>query len=264
MTLAENTARAVEILAAARLGGGLTDRLPDPLMPDTVADGYELQNRLNLHLTQAGFGPVVGHKIGCTTKVMQDYMKISEPCAGEVFATMEFHERADVQIELYHRIGIEVEIGVLLSQDMSQDEPFSRETVGGYVEAALPSVELVDDRYVDYPSLPVPMLVADNFFNSGAVLGAPVLNWQQLDLAAVTGKLFIDGDEAGAGVGADILGHPLNALAWLANMRCAQGRPLKAGEFVLLGSIVKTVHFDAPAQCVADLGELGRVEVNFV
>ena len=264
MTSAENTARAVEILAASRLGGGPTDRLPDPLMPETVAEGYDLQNQLNAHLTQAGFGPVVGHKIGCTTKVMQDYMKISEPCAGEIFATMEFHERADVQIELYHRIGIEVEIGVLLSHDMVKDEAFTRETAGGYVEAVLPAVELVDDRYVDYPSLPVPMLVADNFFNSGAVLGAPVLNWQHLDLAAITGNLYIDGDEAGAGVGADILGHPFEALAWLANLRCKQGRPLKAGEFVLLGSIVKTVHFDEPAQCVADLGELGRIEVNFV
>lgn len=264
MLSAEDTARAVEILAAARLGGGPTGRLPDRLMPKTVAEGYVLQNRLNAHLTQAGFGPVVGHKIGCTTKVMQDYMKISEPCAGEIFSTMEFHESADVQIDLYHRIGIEVEIGVLLSHDLDQDGPFTRETVGGYVEAVLPAVELVDDRYVDYPSLPVPMLVADNFFNSGAVLGRPLMNWQALDLAAVTGSLHIDGDEAGTGVGADILGHPFEALAWLANLHCSQERPLRGGEFVLLGSIVKTVHFDKPARCVADLGELGRVEVNFV
>ena len=264
MSGTDHTLEAVEWLAAARLGGGPTARLPDALMPQTIDEGYALQHRLNAHLTQAGFGPVVGHKIGCTTQGMQDYMKIDQPCAGEIFATMEFHEQADVQIDLYHRIGIEVEIGVLLSHDLVGEARFERGSVGGYVDAVFPAVELVDDRYVDYPSLPVPMLVADNFFNSGAVLGAPVLNWDGLDLGAVSGALYIDGEEAGSGTGADILGHPFEALAWLANLRQAQERPLCAGEFVLLGSIVKTVHFAAPARCVADLGELGRVEVSFV
>ncbi|MBO6560689.1 MAG: fumarylacetoacetate hydrolase family protein [Nisaea sp.] len=263
MTDSDLTRHAVEWLAAARLGGGPTERMPDELMPQTIEEGYALQHRLNAHLTQAGFGPVVGHKIGCTTQVMQEYMKIDQPCAGEIFATMEFHEQADVQIDLYHRIGIEVEIGALLSHDLTGEDRFDRGSVGGYVEAVLPAVELVDDRYVDYPSLPVPMLIADNFFNSGAVLGAPVLNWDNLDLGAVSGTLYIDGEEAGSGSGADILGHPFEALAWLANLRQTQDRPLRAGEFVLLGSIVKTVHFDAPARCVADLGELGRIEVNF-
>ncbi|UUX49558.1 fumarylacetoacetate hydrolase family protein [Nisaea acidiphila] len=264
MTENDRIPKAVDWLAKARLGGGPTERLPDELMPVTEAEGYALQARLNAHLTQAGFGPVVGHKIGCTTPVMQDYMKIDHPCAGEIFATMEFHERADVQIDLYHRIGIEVEIGALLSHELVADGPFDRDNVGGYVEAIMPAVELVDDRYADWRSLPMPMLVADNFFNSGAVLGAPVLNWEGIDLPGIAGSLYIDGEEAGTGTGADILGHPFEALAWLANLRQQQGCPLQAGEFVLLGSVVKTVHFDAPARCVADLGELGCVEVNFL
>jgi len=263
MSGTDQVQQAVDWLSAARLGGAPTARLPDALMPRTIEEGYALQHHLNEHLTQAGFGPVVGHKIGCTTKVMQEYLKIDQPCAGEVFSTMEFHERAEVQLDLFHRIGIEVEIGVLLADDLAGAESFGRESVGGYVEAVLPAVELVDDRYVDYPSLPAPMLIADNFFNSGAVLGSPVMNWDSLDLGAVCGTLYIDGEEAGSGTGADILGHPFEALAWLANLRLAQERPLRAGEFVLLGSIVKTVHFDAPAKCVADLGELGRVEVAF-
>lgn len=264
MTEGRNGSEAIELLAAARLGGAPTARLPDALMPQSMAEGYALQARLNTHLTNAGFGPVVGHKIGCTTPVMQDYLKIDEPCAGEIFSTMEFHERTDIHLALYHRIGIEVEIAALLSHDVVSEARFTREDVAGYVEAVMPAVELVDDRYVDYPSLPAPMLVADNFFNSGAVLGPPILNWQNVDLSTVTGTLYIDGAESGSGVGADILGHPFEALAWLANLRQDLGRPLKAGEFVLLGSIVKTVHFDAPARCVADLGELGQVEVNFV
>ena len=55
-----NVMRAVEILGAARHGGGPADRLPESLVPQTVADEYELQNRLNVYLSQAGVGPVVG------------------------------------------------------------------------------------------------------------------------------------------------------------------------------------------------------------
>lgn len=75
-------------------GGAPADRLPESLVPQTVADEYELQNRLNVYLSQAGVGPVVGHKFDCSTKVMRDYLKIGESCVGEVFAAMEFHERA--------------------------------------------------------------------------------------------------------------------------------------------------------------------------
>ena len=52
--------------------------------------------------------------------------------------------------------------------------------------------------------------------------------------------MAINGQEVGPGRGSDVLGHPLEALAWLANLRAAQDRPLRAGHFVLLGSVVET------------------------
>ncbi len=101
-------------------------------------------------------------------------------------------------------------------------------------------IELVDDRYVDYAALPAPVLIADDFFNAGVVLGTAVPDWRGLDLATIEGVMTVDGTEIGRGRGADILGHPLSALAWLADHRAALGLPLRAGEFVMLGSVVKT------------------------
>ena len=77
------------------------------------------------------------------------------------------------------------------------------------------------------------------------------------------GVMEIDGKEVGRGVGADILGHPLNALAWLAEHRAALGLPLRAGEFVMLGSVVKTVHFEAPASVRISFEGLGEASVRF-
>jgi 2-keto-4-pentenoate hydratase len=108
------------------------------------------------------------------------------------------------------------------------------------VVAFLSAIEVVDDRYRDYRTLDVPTLIADDFFNAACVLGAPVESWRDLDLAGVRGRMAINGAEVGTGTGGDILGHPLEALAWLANALAARGRCLEAGEFVLLGSVVET------------------------
>lgn len=255
--------RAAAILAAARRGGPPVGLLPADLMPADNAEGYAVQAELNAQLATAGLGPVVGHKVGCTTKVMQQYMKIDEPCAGEVFGETVFRRRADLRLADYHHIGVECEIAVLLGSDMDRAEPYDRGSAAVHIEAAMGGIELVDDRYVDWPSLPTPLLIADDFFNAGVVLADPLRDWRALDLATVAGTLWIDGEKRSTGVGADILGHPLEALAWLANLRRAQGRPLKAGEFVMLGSVVRTVHFRQPAEVVADLGPLGRIEVAF-
>jgi 2-keto-4-pentenoate hydratase len=83
------------------------------------------------------------------------------------------------------------------------------------------------------------------------------------DLLAVTGRALINGVEAGSGTGADVLGHPHHALAWLANHLANEGRGLFAGQIVLTGSLVKTVWLKAGDHVVMELEGLGRVEARF-
>ena len=127
----------------------------------------------------------------------------------------------------------------------------------------MPAIEIVDDRYTDWQTLGAPTLVADDFFAAGCVLGKPVLRSAAPDLPAVTGRAQINGVEAGQGTGADVLGHPHNALAWLANHLAADGKSLRAGEIVLTGSLVKTAWLKAGDRVRMELQGLGRVEVKF-
>jgi 2-keto-4-pentenoate hydratase len=60
-----------------------------------------------------------------------------------------------------------------------------------------------------------------------------------------------------------VLGHPHNALAWLANHLAADGKSLHAGEIVLTGSLVKTVWLNAGDKVVMELSGLGTVEAVF-
>ena len=138
-------------------------------------------------------------------------------------------------------MGVECEIAVRLAKPLPADRaPYDRASVAGAVGAGMAAIEVVDDRYEDYRSLDTPTLIADDFFNAACVLGAPVERWRELDLASVWGRMRINGSEVGSGRGGDILGHPLEALAWLANALAARGRALAAGDFVLLGSVVET------------------------
>jgi 2-keto-4-pentenoate hydratase len=108
-----------------------------------------------------------------------------------------------------------------------------------------------------------PTLVADDFFAAGCVLGKAVKRTKAPDLLRVTGRAVINGKEAGRGTGADVLGHPHNALAWLANHLAAEGKGLHAGQIVLTGSLVKTVWLNAGDRVVMELQGLGTVEATF-
>ena len=163
----------------------------------------------------------------------------------------------------FHHVGVECELAVRLATDLpAADAPYDRDAVAAAVAGVMPAIEVVDDRYADFRALDAPTLVADDFFGAGCVLGtaAPLVG---LDLAVLKGSMSINGENVGTGIGRDILGHPLEALAWLANARTERGRGLKAGNFVLLGSLVETKWVDAGDVVEIAIEGLGTATARF-
>ena len=256
-------AAAAEIIAAARRGRTPLAPLGD-VAPRSEAEGYRVQDALH-GLLAADCGKRVGYKIGCTSAVMQHYLGIPHPCSGGVFARGVFASGAHVPAKNYVRVGVECEIAVRLSRDLpASGAPFTADAVAAAIDAYLPAIEIVDDRYADWQSIGAPTLVADDFFAAGCVLGEPVPRAAAPDLLKVIGRALINGVEAGQGTGADVLGHPHHALAWLANHLAASDKGLRAGELVLTGSLVKTLWLEAGDRAVMELEGLGRVEATFV
>ena len=256
--------RAAEILASRRLGYALVGALPDDCRPLNEAEGYQVQDRLHARLSAGGLGPVVGYKIGCTTKVMQDYLGIDRPCAGRLFARRLFQGAGRFRLGDFVKVAAETEIAVRLGRDLPPaDRPHGREIVAAAVASCMASIEIVDDRYDDFAGLGVPTLIADDFFNAATVVAPPVTAWQGIDLAAERGRLLVDGREIGAGRGADILGHPLEALAWLANALNDRGLALKSGDIVTLGSVVETYWLEGPCSVVVRFETLGEATAVF-
>jgi len=255
---------AADLLAKARLGRIPFAGLPDGRRPVDEAEAYRIQDALHAKLGAAGRGPLVGHKIGCTTPVMQRFLGIDSPCAGGVLASGMQRRDGSFRHADFLRVGVECEIAIALGRDLPPEQaPYDRHKVGDAVAACMAAIEVVDDRYEDYRALDPLTLVADDFFHAGCVLGEPVPDWRGLDLPALVGRMTINGAEVGSGRGGDVLGHPFTALAWLANLCAAHGRPLRAGAVVLLGSVVET-RWLAPGDRVGIAVEgLGQASARF-
>ena len=262
--MSDPATRAAEAISAYRLALRPLPALALELHPRDQDSGYRVQDELHAILEAAGMGAVAGHKIGCTTPVMQAYLHISNPCAGGVFASTVHRSPARVRHDGFVRPGVECEMVVQLESDLpAQRAPFTRDAVAAAVGALMAGMEIVDDRYVDYKSLDSATLIADDFFDAGCVLGAPVADWRALDLPAVTGVTFINGAEVGRGRGSDVMGHPFEALAWLANSLARRGRSLRAGEFVFTGSVVGTKWLARGDHVLMTIDGLGSVEAVF-
>jgi 2-keto-4-pentenoate hydratase len=259
----DNILAAAKIIASARRKRTKLDSLPPDIAPRDEAEGYRIQRAVH-DLLLPQFGAMVGYKIGCTSAVMQQYLDIPHPCGGGVFAKGVHESGAQLKAGDYVHVGVECEIAVKLARDLAPSEaPFTAEWVGESIEAYHPAIEIVDDRYVKWETMGAPTLVADDFFAAGCVLGEAVARSAVPDLLDVVGRAVINGAEVGRGIGADVLGHPHNALAWLANHLAADGRGLHAGQIVLTGSLVKTVWLNAGDSVVMELSGLGAVAVDF-
>ena len=254
---------AAETIATARRGKTALRALPREAAPRNEAEGYQVQRAVHdLLLPQTG--ALVGYKIGCTSKVMQDYLNIPHPCGGGVFEKGVHDSGADLRADDYVRVGVECEIAVRLARDLAvSEQPFTAEWMMEAIEAYFPAIEIVDDRYQKWERLGAPTLIADDFFAAGCVLGGPIARADAPDLLLVQGRALVNGVEAGRGTGADVLGHPHNALAWLANHLASEGRGLHAGQLVLTGSLIKTAWLEAGDHVVIELSGLGRVEARF-
>lgn len=236
-----------------------TEILPPELYPATIDEAYAIQHIFQDIERGRGRGAIVGYKIGLTTPVMQKLCGVDEPCYGAIFASELHQQRAEISARDYCRIGVETEIAFQLGDDLP--EGGDRNRIAGAVETAMAAIELIEDLRFDYKRLDASALVAGNVWNAGAVVGRPVGEWRALDLAGVAARLSINDREIGSGNGGDVMRHPLNALAWLADKLAAAGTPLRRGLIVLTGSMVPVQYPVGGDRVLVEIYGLGTAEL---
>ena len=237
--------------------------LPRDLAPRNVADAYLIQTEY-VALRSAKLGQVTGYKIALTTAAMRAMVGLNDSIAGDMLDGTILRGNSRVRAADYVHLIVEFEIAFEMADDLPAiGAPYDRVSVAKAVGAAMPALELADDRNADYAMLKdnALMLIADNAWSEGAVLGAPVKDWSGVDLAALKGVASINGEKVGEGYGRDVMGHPLDALAWVANNRAMRGVGLWRGDVVITGSMVTSKFPKAGDRVRFEAGALGAVEL---
>jgi 2-keto-4-pentenoate hydratase len=236
-----------------------TEILPAELYPADLDEAYAIRRAFEEVEKATGRGAVAGYKIGLTTPVMQKLCGVGEPCYGAIFASEVHHSSAVLSASGYCRLGVETEIAFRLRDDVS--EVVSPQQAAAAVESCLAAIELIEDLRYDYKRLDAAAMVAGNVWNAGVVLGTRNADWRELDLPRVTARLSINGREIGSGTGGDVMGNPLNALAWLAGKLAAAGTPLRGGMIIMTGSMVPIQYPVAGDRVLVEISGLGDVEL---
>lgn len=192
---------------------------------------------------------VFGYKIGLTTPRMQALCRGDRPISGVMYSGGIRRSPAEVAIGGFVHLGIESELAVRLARPLpdtiaNTSAPVTRADVASAVGEIAAAFELIEDRHADYTTLDWLWMAADNSWHAGLVLGPAV---PVRDVADLTGVLDIDGVGVDRGSTRDVLGHPFDAVAWLANHLRGRGLALEPGHWISTGSIA-TIRFAEPGR----------------
>lgn len=259
-TLSKQAEEAGRIILRCWTAGDAIEALPDGCRPSTMADGYAAQRALAAASGEA----VVGWKIAATSIGGQRHINVDGPIAGRLLASRVHHGPCAVPFGANRMAVAEAEFAFVMGADLpARTNPYSMEEVLAAVATLHPAIELPDSRFVDFTRAGSAQLAADNACAHEFVLGpATGADWRAIDLAGQRVTLMVDGRAATTGAGADALGDPRSALAWIANNHAAQGTALRAGDIITTGVCGKPSAVAAGSRVVADFGPIGTVEAT--
>ncbi len=237
------------------------------LHPDmTIDDSYAIQREW-MALEKADGRRVIGHKIGLTSRAMQLASQITEPDYGTLLDDMLLRDGAEIEAAAYIVPRFEVEFAFILARPL-QGPNVTLYDVLDATAWVTPALELIDARiepFDRHSNAPRKVLdtIADNAANGAIVLGGRPSRPDAVDWRWAGALLFKNGVIEESGLGAAVLNHPGNGVAWLANKLAPHGERLAAGEIVLGGSFTRPVPCAAGDVFHADYGALGSLSVRF-
>lgn len=256
----ENTIRD----AADRLWHARAQRQPcAPLSGDfelSPEDAYAIQQRNIARRLEFG-AKHVGWKVGLTSDAIQEWLGVDEPDYGTLLDTMVVADGGEVDTSALLQPRAEGEVAHVLSRDLA-GPGVTAAAVLAATDFLLPAIEIIDSRIADW-NIQWVDTVADNASSGMFVLGSTPIRPVGVDLRLAGMKLRKNGRVVSTGAGAACLGHPVNAVAWLANKLGEMGEGLKAGDIVLSGALGPVTEIESGDYLTADIAHLGSTGCRF-
>lgn len=251
---------------AEQLATAYTNKIPVPPLttryPEIdLEDAYAIQQMQVARWVAEGRG-VRGHKVGLTSQAMQRQLGVTQPDYGVLLEDFFHAENSDIDTRRFVQPRIEPEVAFLLRRDLGGPGVHVAEAFDA-IAWVFAAIEIIDSRIEDW-NIGFLDTIADNASSGGVVLGTRGVRIGDLDLRLQGVNVRKNGELVATGVGAAVLGSPVNALVWLANTLGKRDVVLKAGQVILPGSMTRSIPVEAGATISADYGALGTVTARFI
>lgn len=232
-----------------------------------IEDSYAIQSAW-MELCKQDGRKIMGHKIGLTSRAMQISSQITEPDYGTLLDDMLIPDGSEIRTDRFILPRLEVEFAFILAKPL-QGPGITLFDVLNATDYVVPALELIDARIEQFDRntrAPRRVLdtIADNAANGAIILGGRPMRPNEVDWRWAGALLFKNGVIEESGLGAAVLNHPGNGVAWLANRLAPYGQSLAAGEIVLGGSFTRPVACAVGDVFHADYGSLGSISARFV
>ncbi len=240
----------------------------------TIEDGYRV-SRTWVRMQVAAGRKIIGHKIGLTSRAMQQASQIDEPDFGTLLDSMLFTcvEGQELAIPASRFIAprVEVELAFVLKSPLGGSGRAGEVTLQDVLDATdyvTPAIEIIDARIEQFDRHTRAMrkvydTISDNAANAGVVVGNRRADPAGLDLPWCGAVLRQNGVVEETGLAAGVQGHPAIGVAWLANKLAPWGETLQPGQLILAGSFTRPVAARQGDGFEADYGPLGVLRFRF-
>ncbi|MGB3045094.1 MAG: 2-oxo-hepta-3-ene-1,7-dioic acid hydratase [Xanthobacteraceae bacterium] len=255
----QERAKAADILMEAERTRVQAVQLSKTFPNIEIEDSYAIQSEITRRKIVGG-RKLLGHKVGLTSKAMQQSVQIDEPDYGHLLDDMMLHDGAKVPHSNYCVPRVEPELAFVLAKPL-KGPGIGLLDVLRATEYVVPAIEIIDAR-VQNPRK-IFDTVADNGAAAGIVLGGRPVRPHDVDLRWVGAVFYRNSEIEETGIAAGVLGHPAMGIAWLANKVGRFGTVLEPGHVMLSGSFTRPVMADKGDTLHADFGPLGSVAVQF-
>lgn len=263
MTPAE-IATLADKVAAARRARQVMDFMPAAVDSMSEEEAYHAQFAVHDRLTANGADSIVGWKVAVSLPALYEAAGLSQPAFAGIYKSGVKQSGVSVARGDILKSGVECEIVARIGRDAPAGaKPYDADSIKAFVSSLHCGMEIVENRHADLGKVNGKGRIVDEFLQYACVVGPEIADWRGMDLAKIDGSCALDGNRVAGGPGANVMGGPLIALAWLANRLNQFGKQLKAGDVILTGSTHPPYMLPGPGTITATWQGLGETKATF-
>jgi len=229
---------------AQQLAVSYASKTPGGALPITLTlpQGRQVGETFRAEIGKT-LGAPVGYKVGLTNAAVQQRFGVSHPLWGVLFAKMLLESGAVLSPDVGARPITEGDLLVRVAGDEINQARTPQEVLAG-LDAVIPFIEIADLFYGEDVAVNAGAIAAINVGARLGIMGEPIPisptpEWENRLANMRVEILDANGNPLDSGNGTALLGHPLNVVLWLKDTLNAEGKQLKKGDLISLGTITK-------------------------